>query len=331
MAGDRIASQGPLDAAACSRASSTPKSSSGSAALSSALSAGRSWNDWKTKPTSSPRSFASSSSSSFESCRSARVISPRVGRSSPASSPNSVDFPDPDSPTIASDCPVRSSKETSLRMVRSCAPSGTSRVTLWARSTKESVLGFMVAIALMLAAPERVVLVYGDSLSAGYGMRAEESWPSLLQQRLGKGYKVVNASVSGETSAGGLTRLPSALREHRPSLVVLELGGNDGLRGLPLEALEKNLAAMIDECRKAGAKVLLLGIELPPNFGPSYVEKFRAVFPSVAARFHLPPPPPLLEGFSDRAQFQADQIHPTAQAEPRLLENVWPAISRLAR
>ena len=178
----------------------------------------------------------------------------------------------------------------------------------------------------------RLVLVFGDSLSAGYGLRLSESWPSLLQARLGEHFRVVNASVSGETTAGGLTRLPAALTEHAPALVVLELGGNDGLRGLPLSLAEKNLAAMIELSQAAGAKVLLLSIQLPPNLGESYTGKFQAMFVSLAKTFHLPAPPFLLEGMADKRElFQADQIHPVASAQPRLMENVYPALLALAR
>jgi acyl-CoA thioesterase I len=178
----------------------------------------------------------------------------------------------------------------------------------------------------------QTVLVFGDSLSAGYGLRASEAWPSLLQARLGAGFKVVNASVSGETTAGGLTRLPAALAEHQPRLLVLELGGNDGLRGLPLAAAEKNLAAMIDLGQRAGAKVLLVSVRLPPNLGGAYTGRFQAMYERLAAAWHLPAPPFLLEGMADKRElFQADQIHPVASAQPTLAGNVYPALLALAR
>ena len=180
------------------------------------------------------------------------------------------------------------------------------------------------------AAP--VLLVFGDSLSAGYGLRSDEAWPALLQARLGDQLRVVNASVSGETTAGGLTRLPAALREHRPAIVLLELGGNDGLRGLPLALAEKNLAAMIELAQAAGAKVLLVSLQLPPNLGERYTGQFQALFGALAQRYHLPAPPFLLEGVADRRElFQADQIHPVASAQPRLVDNVYPALLALAR
>ncbi|HEX4385511.1 MAG TPA: arylesterase [Myxococcales bacterium] len=172
-----------------------------------------------------------------------------------------------------------------------------------------------------------VVLVFGDSLSAGHGMRANESWPSLLQARLGERTKVVNASVSGETSGGGLTRLPAALREHKPSVVVLELGGNDGLRGLPMDLLAKNLASMIEMSENAGAKVLLVSMKLPPNFGDDYTKRFHELYATLARRYHLAAPPFLLEGFEDHMDlFQSDQIHPTAAAQPRLVDNIYPSL-----
>jgi acyl-CoA thioesterase-1 len=178
----------------------------------------------------------------------------------------------------------------------------------------------------------KTVLVFGDSLSAGYGLRQGEAWPALLQARLGAGFKVVNASVSGETTAGGLTRLPAALLEHRPAIVILELGGNDGLRGLPLDLAEKNLAAMIERAQGAGAKVLLVSLQLPPNLGERYTGQFQALFGALARRYHLPAPPFLLEGVADKRElFQGDQIHPVASAQPQLVDNVYPALVDLAR
>jgi len=182
------------------------------------------------------------------------------------------------------------------------------------------------------AGQRRAVLVFGDSLSAGYGLRLREAWPSLLQTRLGDGFQVINASVSGETTAGGLTRLPAALKEHAPSLVILELGANDGLRGLPLAAAEKNLAAMIELAQGAGAKVLLVSMQLPPNLGEGYTARFHAIFDTLAQRYHLPAPPFLLEGVADQRElFQADQIHPVASAQPQLVDNLYPALLLLAR
>lgn len=183
------------------------------------------------------------------------------------------------------------------------------------------------------AAP--VVLVLGDSLSAGYGFDVREGWVNLLAERLraqGYPHTVANASISGETTAGGRTRLPDALRRHRPAIVVLELGANDGLRGLPLEKTRANLAAMIDAAQKAGAQVLLVGIHLPPNYGPAFTGKFRALFDDLAGHYRIPYAPFLLEGVAlTPGLMQADGLHPRATAQPRMLDNVWPHLQPLLR
>jgi len=171
------------------------------------------------------------------------------------------------------------------------------------------------------------VLVFGDSLSAGFGLRIEEAWPSLLQKRIaGEGFKqtVVNASVSGETTAGGRTRLPAALAQHKPVAVVIELGANDGLRGLPITAMRDNLDAMARMATDAGAKVVIVGMQLPPNYGPDYTKKFADSFPEVAGKNKAALVPFLLEGFADRSNwFQADGLHPVAAAQPTIVETVW--------
>lgn len=177
------------------------------------------------------------------------------------------------------------------------------------------------------------VLVLGDSLSAGYGLPAEEAWPAHLQRKLetlpGE-HRVVNASVSGETTAGGRSRLPQALEIHSPDVLVIELGANDGLRGLPLATMQANLLAMIDAAQAANVAVVLLGMQLPPNYGSNYADKFREVFAGVAEARDVPLVPFLLEGFAaDRDMFQNDGIHPTAAAQPRILENVWPTLAPL--
>jgi len=180
------------------------------------------------------------------------------------------------------------------------------------------------------SAPDQVILVLGDSLSAGYGIKAEEGWVALLQRRLqeqGYGYRVVNASVSGETSSGGIQRLPRALQLHKPAVVVLELGANDGLRGLPLATTRANLVRIVETSRRAGAKVLLVGIHMPPNYGPRYNEEFDAMFKEIARQQRIPLLPFLLEGVAlDPALMQADGLHPTAPAQPKLLDNVWPVL-----
>lgn len=190
-------------------------------------------------------------------------------------------------------------------------------------------------LALATAANATGVLVWGDSLSAGYGLKANESWPALLQSRLaglGLDTKVVNASVSGETSAGGRSRLPEALARNKPAVVVIALGANDGLRGLPLGMMRDNLLAMVDDAREAGAKVVLVGMRLPPNYGPAYTTKFQNTFDEVAAASKVPLVPFLLEGIAtEPALFQADGIHPVAEAQFNLLDNVWPALKPLLR
>lgn len=182
-------------------------------------------------------------------------------------------------------------------------------------------------------ASARTILVFGDSLSAAYGIRAEEGWVALLGQRLqaqGYGYQIVNASVSGETSGGGLERLPRALELHRPSLVILELGANDALRGLPLGMTQANLASMVRLSQSAGARVLLIGLRLPPNYGPRYTEQFAGMFPALASQYHLPLVPFLLEKVAlDPERMQADGLHPNAEGQPPILETVWPYLQPL--
>jgi len=186
---------------------------------------------------------------------------------------------------------------------------------------------FILASPLVSAA---TILVMGDSLSAGYGLRAEQSWPAHLARRLeniGGSHRVINASVSGETTAGGLSRLPHALKTHQPDVVVIELGANDGLRGLPLTRMKSNLERMIAQSREAGARVVLVGMQLPPNYGPAYANKFRETFERLAMEQETAFVPFLLAGFADRRDwFQPDGLHPTADAQAAILDNVWPAI-----
>ena len=166
-------------------------------------------------------------------------------------------------------------------------------------------------------------MVLGDSLSAGYGLKTGEGWVSLLQKDLGAKHKVVNASISGDTSAGGLTRLPALLKQHRPQVVIVELGGNDGLRGLPVAQVRANLARIIEQSRKSGAKVLLVGIALPPNYGKPYVEQFQRAYTDLARQYQLAFVPLLVKGFeADRASFQADGIHPLAKVQGRMMQTV---------
>jgi len=174
------------------------------------------------------------------------------------------------------------------------------------------------------------ILVLGDSVSAGYGLAGGEGWVSLLQARLksqGYGYRVVNASVSGETTTGGLARLPRTLSLHRPAIVILELGGNDGLRALPLETSRANLEKMILAAKSVGARVLLLGMKIPPNYGPRYSEGFERMFRELAKKHRLAFEPFFLEKIAlAPGMMQADGIHPTAKAQPVMLETMWSAL-----
>ena len=179
------------------------------------------------------------------------------------------------------------------------------------------------------------VLVWGDSLSAGYGLRPQQSWPALLAERISAArlpHKVVNASISGETTAGGLARLPAALETHKPSVVVIELGANDGLRGLPVKAMATNLQAMVDASRKAGAQVLLVGMRMPPNYGPEYTSRFEAAYRDIARANRLRLVPFMMAGFADKPDhFQQDGIHPTAEAQPLILDTIWHELKPLLR
>lgn len=172
-----------------------------------------------------------------------------------------------------------------------------------------------------------VILVLGDSLSAAYGIRPEQGWVALLEERLreqGLEQRIVNASISGETTAGGLARLPALLKSHQPALVVISLGANDGLRALPLSQLRGNLQRLVSLSRASGAGVLLVGITLPPNYGAGYVERFQETFRAVAGEAKVPLVPMLLTGVAeDRGLMQPDGYHPTARAQPIMLENVW--------
>lgn len=185
---------------------------------------------------------------------------------------------------------------------------------------------------LLLAAPLRaeVWLVVGDSISAAFGLDTAQGWVALLQKRLdqqGRSIQVVNASISGDTSAGGLARLPALLAKHRPALVLIELGGNDGLRGTPLTQLQQNLAGMVAASQASGAQVLLLGMRLPPNYGKRYTEGFAGVYEQLAETHRVPLLPFFLEGVGGvPGLMQADGIHPTADAQPRLLDNLWPLL-----
>lgn len=177
------------------------------------------------------------------------------------------------------------------------------------------------------------ILVFGDSLSAGYGIAAEESWPSLLQKELkrkGSKYRVVNASISGETTLGARQRIAKALQQHRPAVVVLELGANDGLRGFGTADIEANLDELIKDIKQARARILLVGMRLPPNYGEPYVTQFRNIYPRLAKKRRVRLMPFLLEGVPPE-QFQPDNLHPAAEAQPLLMRNVLKELKPLLR
>ena len=185
---------------------------------------------------------------------------------------------------------------------------------------------------------QRPILVVGDSLSAEYGLVRGSGWVALLEQRLAREHidaTVVNASISGDTTAGGLARLPTLLRERKPGLVVIELGANDALRGLPIETTRANLLAMTRLAKDAGAKVLIVGMQLPPNYGRAYGDRFAAIFADVARSESAALVPFMLKGIADIPQaesmFQPDRIHPLASAHPVILANVWPVLAPLLK
>lgn len=177
------------------------------------------------------------------------------------------------------------------------------------------------------------MLVFGDSLSAAYGFERNAGWVGLLEQKLARekpGLRVVNASVSGETTSGGLRRIGPALAEHAPAIVILELGANDGLRGLPVAQMRHNLAEIIRQSRRGGARVLLVGMKIPPNYGPAYTRKFSETYPELAREFRLPLVPFLLEDVAGKPELtQPDGLHPLARAQPRILDNVWPVLKKM--
>ncbi|HTJ97679.1 MAG TPA: arylesterase [Rhodocyclaceae bacterium] len=199
---------------------------------------------------------------------------------------------------------------------------------------RKILLSLFVALLASHAAASQNILVFGDSLSAGYGLAKQEAWPSLLDIRLkdkAPAYTVVNASISGETTAGGRSRLDAALQQHKPAIVIIELGANDGLRGLPLASMQDNLAAMIQNSQKAGAKVILIGMRLPPNYGKDYTEKFAANYASLSKQHKTGLVPFLFEGLNNADAFQADRLHPTAASQPQMLDTVWKVLKPLLK
>ena len=248
---------------------------------------------------------------------------------------------------IATASPECTWKLMSLRMVNPVAPFGTvlpsdSARTIVSRELPSTfmlsamLLRILFIFALFLTASHAgaaTILVFGDSLSAGYGLPQDKSWVHLLQSRLKEerlGYAVANASVSGETTTGGARRIAEALKKHQPRIVVIELGANDGLRGQDLDVMRRNLEAMVEASRKAKADVLLVGMRLPPNYGTAYTEKFQQTFVEVARSRKIALVPFLFEGFAEELRyFQADRVHPTADAQALMLDTVWKGLRPL--
>ena len=196
-------------------------------------------------------------------------------------------------------------------------------------------ISLLTGNAVASNASTKNILIFGDSLSAGYGIAREQSWPALLQKKItsaGLNYTVVNASISGETTAGGLSRLPQALSEHRPAIIIIALGANDGLRGLPLDTMRNNLRTMIHAAKNAKARILLIGMKLPPNYGLDYTAQFARSFTDIAGPEKIAVLPFLLAPIADQSQaFQSDGLHPIAEVQPKLLEHVWSALSPLLK
>lgn len=183
---------------------------------------------------------------------------------------------------------------------------------------------FLIALTNTANASQKI-LVWGDSLSAAYGIPVDKGWVNLMRLELGKEVEIINGSISGETTQGGLTRLPSALKTHKPDLIILELGANDGLRGIPPKVTKRNLKKMIEQAQQKEAKVILLGIKIPPNYGMAYSQKFESVFADLAEDYKLPFIPFFLEDIIEKLELlQEDELHPTAEAQPLLLKKVLP-------
>src|SRR5262245_2852794 len=245
---------------------------------------------------------------------------------------SSVDLPEPEAPTTATASPAVTARSISRRMTRSELPLFT--VLPMPRAVKTLLFCMLLALAAPAAA-QRSILILGDSISSAYGIAQSRGWVALLGERLKReraDYIVANASVSGDTTAGGAARLPQALARYRPAVVVLELGGNDGLRGLPPAEMKRNLSAMIQQSQKSGARVLLVGMQIPPNYGPDYTEKFDAVFPELAKQHKTALVPFLMADFADKPDhFLPDRIHPTEAAQPLMLERVWKELRPLLK
>ncbi|HEY9120688.1 MAG TPA: arylesterase [Marinobacter sp.] len=194
----------------------------------------------------------------------------------------------------------------------------------------------LICVGVQTQASQNTLMIFGDSLSAAYGVQTEEAWVALLKERLDEEgldqWQVVNASISGETTDGGLRRLPELLEKNEPDIVIIELGGNDGLRGFPPQVIRRNLSSMIEQVNESGARALLVGMQIPPNYGQRYTSAFAEIYPELAAEQDTELVPFFLDGIYDReGMMQDDDIHPTAEAQSQLLENVWPVLEPMLR
>ncbi|MEE8221983.1 MAG: arylesterase [Nitrosomonadaceae bacterium] len=210
---------------------------------------------------------------------------------------------------------------------------------------------FLIALSILLSAASGItyssvgtdtpptvlttVMIYGDSLSSGYGLPQKSGWANLLKKRLqtqSSVYQVINVSISGETALGGRNRIEQTLKAHHPNIVIVELGINDGLRGLPIKSIHDNLEAIVEACQRNKAAILLVGMRLPPNYGTAYTQKFRDIYPRIAQRHNLKLVPFLLEGFGDKLEyFQADRVHPNERAQGIILKNVWKDLHKMIK
>jgi acyl-CoA thioesterase-1 len=194
---------------------------------------------------------------------------------------------------------------------------------------KPALFLLMLMLLTNTASASQKILVWGDSLSAAYGIPKEKGWVNLMRETLGSDFEVTNGSVSGETTRGGLTRLPSALKKNTPNVLILELGANDGLRGLPPSITKNNLTKMIEQAQKSDTQVILLGMKIPPNYGIAYSNKFEAIFQELADKYKLPFIPFFLENIIvDLKLLQEDELHPTAEAQPLILDKILPVVSK---
>ncbi|MDK8465188.1 arylesterase [Marinobacter sp. SS13-12] len=194
----------------------------------------------------------------------------------------------------------------------------------------------LICVGVQAQASQNTLMIFGDSLSAAYGVQTEEAWVALLKERLDEEgfdqWQVVNASISGETTDGGLRRLPKLLDENEPDIVIIELGGNDGLRGFPPQVIRRNLSSMIEQVNETGARALLVGMQIPPNYGQRYTSAFAEIYPELADEQDTELVPFFLDGIYDQeGMMQDDDIHPTAEAQSQLLENIWPVLEPMLR